>query len=134
MKLASVAALGLAVVSALCPARGPKAMQYVTAAACSGRSVRAPCRALPQMSTPVHAALLGMQAIDATRTFGHQGYCLLCNAKAVNSGNVPALVVCRQVWPIRPGVIAIERGDYLSEDTAIDAAHAQGVKWIQNFG
>ena len=40
MNLAWVAALALAVVSTLCPARGPKAMQYVTAAACSGRIVR----------------------------------------------------------------------------------------------
>jgi hypothetical protein len=40
MNLAWVAALALVVVSTLCPARGPKAMQYVTAAACSGRSVR----------------------------------------------------------------------------------------------
>jgi len=32
-------------VSTFCPARGPKAMRYVTAAACSGRRVRA-CRAV----------------------------------------------------------------------------------------
>jgi predicted metal-binding membrane protein len=35
MYLDWVAALALAVVSALCPARGPKAMQYVTAAVAS---------------------------------------------------------------------------------------------------
>jgi hypothetical protein len=73
--------------------------------------------------------------MDATRTFRHQGYELLCHAKAVESGKfVPALVVCKQVWPTRPRVIAVERGDYPSENTAIDAAYAQGVKWIQNFG
>jgi hypothetical protein len=76
-----------------------------------------------------------MQAMDATKTFRHQGYDLLCNAKAVGSGKfVPALVVCKQTWPTRPRVIAIERGDYLTEDTAIDAAYAQGVEWILNFG
>jgi hypothetical protein len=73
--------------------------------------------------------------MDATRTFHHQGYELLCSAKAVDGGKfAPVLVVCKQVWPSRPRVIAIERGDHLSEDTAIDAAHVQGIEWILNYG
>jgi hypothetical protein len=73
--------------------------------------------------------------MDATKTFRHQGYDLLCRAKAVDSGKfAPALVVCKQVWPTRPRVIAVQRGDYLTEESAIDAAHTQGVEWILNYG
>lgn len=60
---------------------------------------------------------------------------LLCSARAVDAGKfAPALVVCKQVWPTRPRVIAMQRGDYLTEETAIDAAHTQGVEWILNYG
>jgi hypothetical protein len=73
--------------------------------------------------------------MDTTKTFRHQGYDLHCSTKAVANGKfVPSLVVCKQVWPTRPRVIAIERGDYLTEGTAIDAAYAQGVEWVLNFG
>jgi hypothetical protein len=70
-----------------------------------------------------------------TKTFRHQGYDLTCSAKAVDSGRfAPTLVVCKQVWPTRPRVIAMERGDYLTEETAIDAAYTQGVEWILHYG
>ena len=73
--------------------------------------------------------------MDATRTFRHQGYDLLCGTRAIGSGKfAPTLVVCKQVWPTRPRVIAIDRGDYLTEATAIDAAYAKGVEWILNYG
>ena len=73
--------------------------------------------------------------MDATRTFRHRGYDLLCGTRAIDSGKfAPTLVVCKQVWPTRPRVIAIDRGDYMTEDTAIDAAYSKGVEWIQNFG
>lgn len=73
--------------------------------------------------------------MDTTKTFRHQGYDLLCYAKAVDSGKfAPALVVCKQVWPTRPRVIAVQRGDHLTEATAIEAAHTQGVEWILNYG
>jgi hypothetical protein len=73
--------------------------------------------------------------MDATRTFRHQDYELLCSARAVGSGRfAAALVVCKQVWPTRPRVIAMQRGDYLNEESAIDAARTQGVEWILNYG
>jgi len=73
--------------------------------------------------------------MDATRTFRHQDYELLCSARAIGVGRfTAALVVCKQVWPTRPRVIAMRRGDYLTEDTAIDAAYNQGVEWILNYG
>jgi len=73
--------------------------------------------------------------MDATKTFRHRGYDLLCGTRVIDTGRfVPTLIVCKQVWPTRPRVIAIDRGDYLTEDTAIDAAYSKGVEWIQNFG
>jgi hypothetical protein len=44
------------------------------------------------------------------------------------------LTVCKQVWPTRPREIAVPRGDYLSAQSAIDAAHAQGIEWIRDYG
>jgi hypothetical protein len=71
----------------------------------------------------------------AIKTFRHQDYELQCSAKAVDSGKfVPTLIVLKQVWPTRPRVIAMQRADYESEETAIDAAYTQGVEWVQNFG
>lgn len=73
--------------------------------------------------------------MDTTKTFRHHGYDLLCCAKVVDSGKfVPELIVCKQVWPTRPRVIAVQRGNHLTEETAIDAAHTQGVAWVQNYG
>ena len=73
--------------------------------------------------------------MDETRTFLHQNYELQCTAKAVDSGRfAPQLVVSKQVWPTRPREIAVERGNYLSAETAIDAARAQGIDWIRDYG
>lgn len=73
--------------------------------------------------------------MDVTKIFRHQDYELVCSAKAVDAGKfAPSLVVSKQVWPTRPRVIAVQRGDHSSEDTAIDAAHAQGIEWVQNYG
>ena len=73
--------------------------------------------------------------MDANKTFRFQGYDLLCYARPVDSGKfAPELVVCKQVWPTRPRVISVQRGDHLTEDTAIDAAHTQGIEWILNYG
>ena len=73
--------------------------------------------------------------MDATRIFRHGDYDLRCCAKAVEYGKfVPEVIVSRPVWPTRPRLIAIERGNYLTEDTAIDAAYAQGVRWISSRG
>ena len=71
----------------------------------------------------------------ATKIFQHQDYELHCGASAIDNGRfVPTLVVSKQVWPTRPRTIAMQRGDFLTEETAIDAAYAQGVEWIRNYG
>ncbi len=73
--------------------------------------------------------------MEATRIVRHQSYELICSAKAVDGGRfVPTLILSKQAWPRRPRVIAVPRGDYLSEEVAIDAAQTQGVEWIQNYG
>ena len=73
--------------------------------------------------------------MDATKTFRHEHYDLLCSAKAIDGGRfLAALVVYKQVWPPRPRVIAMRPVDYLSEEVAIGAAFAQGVEWISNYG
>jgi hypothetical protein len=70
-----------------------------------------------------------------TKIFRHRDYELQCSAKPSDNGKFsPALVVCKQVWPTRPREIAVPRGDHADEDTAIDAAYAQGIEWITNYG
>jgi hypothetical protein len=74
-------------------------------------------------------------AMQSTRVIRHQDYELTCSASALDSGKfVPSLVVCKQVWPTRPRTIEIRRGDYLTEETALDAAQSQGVDWIRDYG
>lgn len=71
----------------------------------------------------------------STKVFRHQDYELQCSANPVDGGKyAPALIVSRQVWPSRPRVIDIQRGHHLSEETAIEAAYAQGVEWIRIYG
>jgi hypothetical protein len=73
--------------------------------------------------------------MTATRLYRHQDYELQCSATGADSGRfVPSLVVSRQSWPRRPRVIAVQRGEHDSEETAIDAAHAQGIEWIAHYG
>ncbi len=73
--------------------------------------------------------------MSVTRTHRHQDYELLCSAKLADAGRfVPALVVSRQVWPSRPREIAVERGEHLSEEAALEAAYQQGVAWVLNYG
>jgi hypothetical protein len=73
--------------------------------------------------------------MEATRIVRHQAYELTCSARAVDGGKfAPTLVLCKQVWPRRPRVIDVPRGDYVSEEVAIDAAQSQGLEWIQNYG
>ena len=73
--------------------------------------------------------------MNANRTFRHQQYELVCSARLIDTGLFsPELVVVKQVWPTRPRVIAMQRGDYPTEETAIDAAYTQGVEWVQNYG
>lgn len=73
--------------------------------------------------------------MGTTKIFRHRDYELQCSAKTADNGKfAPALVVCKQVWPTRPREIAVARGDFATEDGAIDAAYAQGVEWISNYG
>ena len=68
-------------------------------------------------------------------SFQHRGYELRCHARAVDGGRfVPTLVVSKQIWPTRPRVIEGPRGHHDCSQTAIDAAHAKGVEWVQNYG
>ena len=69
------------------------------------------------------------------KAFMHQDYELLCGANAVDGGRfAPTLVVSKQIWPSRPRTIEVPRGAHATADGAIDAAFAQGVQWIVNFG
>lgn len=71
----------------------------------------------------------------ATRLYRHQDYELQCSATGLDSGRyVPSLVVSRQSWPRRPRIIAVQRGEHGCEESAIDAAHAQGIEWIRDYG
>ena len=73
--------------------------------------------------------------MQASKTFRHLDYELVCSAKSADNGKyVPALVVCKQVWPTRPREIAVQRGEHVTEQSAIDAAFMQGIEWIQNYG
>ncbi len=73
--------------------------------------------------------------MDAHNTFRHGDYDLQCTAQADDRGLfVPNVVVCKHHWPRRPRIIAVPRGDYLSEATALDAARAQAIEWVVNYG
>jgi hypothetical protein len=67
--------------------------------------------------------------------FRHENYELTCSARAIDTGKfIPAVVVSKQTWPTRPRNIAVRSGDYLTEDSAIEAALAEGIEWIVTYG
>lgn len=73
--------------------------------------------------------------MGASRVFRHENYELHCSASAADSGRfVPAVVVTKQIWPTRPRNIAVRSGHYPSEESAIEAARAQGIEWIASYG
>lgn len=73
--------------------------------------------------------------MTGTQTFHVKEYELTCSAVPKASGGFePALVICRQAWPKRPRTIAVERSAHASADDAIESAHAQGIKWVANYG
>jgi len=75
------------------------------------------------------------KTMGSVRTFRHKDYELLCGANPLDNGRfAPALIVSKQVWPSRPRQIAVERGNYLTEELAIDAAYTQGIEWIRDYG
>lgn len=68
-------------------------------------------------------------------TVQYRGYELLCHARPVDGGRfAPTLVVSKQTWPTRPRSIDVPRGDHKTPQTAIEAAHAVGIEWVQNYG
>jgi len=76
-----------------------------------------------------------MASMSASRVFRYEAYEVRCSASAVDSGRfVPAVVVTKQTWPTRPRNIAVRSGNYVSEETAIEAARIQGIEWIVSYG
>lgn len=70
-----------------------------------------------------------------TQAIRLQDYDLLCGATPNDSGQFkPTLVITKNVWPSRPRTIAIQRGAFANQEGAIQAAHAQGLEWIANYG
>ena len=68
-------------------------------------------------------------------SYRHRDYELHCGAKVLDNGKfAPTLLVIRQGWPSRPREVAVSRGDYGTEEAAVQAAHVQGVDWIANYG
>ena len=73
--------------------------------------------------------------MDSTRIVKWQNYEMLCSALPLDAGRfAPELVVQKQVWPTRPRKIDVPRGQHASADAAIDAAYAQGLAWIRDYG
>jgi hypothetical protein len=73
--------------------------------------------------------------MQTTRIVRHQDYELTCSANLLDSGRfVPGLVVSKQVWPTRPRTIDMRRGDFVTEESALDAAQRQGIDWIRDYG
>jgi hypothetical protein len=70
-----------------------------------------------------------------TQVFRFRDYELACGAASSDRGTFePTLVVTRNTWPTRPRTIATQRGDHPNAQSAIDAAHSQGIEWITNYG
>ena len=68
-------------------------------------------------------------------TVQYRGYELVCHGRALDGGRfVPTLVVSKQIWPTRPRSIDVPPGDYKTLQTAIEAAHAKGVEWVEHYG
>ena len=73
--------------------------------------------------------------MSETLIYQHQDYELSCSAKALDGGRFePVLVIVKKVWPTRSRQIAVERGEFTRASDAIEAAHAQGLAWISNYG
>ena len=73
--------------------------------------------------------------MTSPQSFKHKDYELHCSAKLLDNGKfAPVLVVAKQAWPSRPRTIAVRDDGFQTEGSAIDAAHAQGVEWVANYG
>ena len=70
-----------------------------------------------------------------TQAIRLQNYELVCGASPDDSGRFnPTLVISKNVWPSRPRTIALQREAFSSPESAIQAAHAQGLAWVANWG
>lgn len=70
-----------------------------------------------------------------TQTFSYRGYQLTCTAVVDSAGRFePALLAASIAWPSRPRTIAMQRGRYDTPDAAIQEAHRQGIKWVEDHG
>jgi hypothetical protein len=73
--------------------------------------------------------------MKASGTVSLKDYDLICGARAADHGTFAAtLVVSRRTWPTRPRVIAMARGTFATEASAIESARAQGIQWVADFG
>lgn len=71
----------------------------------------------------------------ATQTFRLAAYELACSARLCDNGLFePVLVIRSHTWPNRPRTIAMRRGNHVTAEEAIAAAHEQGVEWVAHFG
>lgn len=87
------------------------------------------------MSTAHTQALDTGALVEIVRVFRHLDYALHCASKTLDTGRfAPRLSILKQVWPSRPKEIAIPRGDYATEEAAVDAAHQAGIQWVKDFG
>jgi hypothetical protein len=75
------------------------------------------------------------ETMSASENVSFGAYELICGARAADQGVfAPTLTVARRAWPSRPRVIAMARGTYATEASAIESARAQGVQWVKDFG
>lgn len=73
--------------------------------------------------------------METTRVFKWENWELLCSAKAIDAGRyAPSVTISKLVWPTRQREIAVPRGQYTTQETAIDAAYTSGMEWIRNYG
>ena len=73
--------------------------------------------------------------MTSTQIFRVKDYELTCGAEASDSGRFePTLVIARHIWPSRPRIIATRRGAHPTAGVAIEAAYAQGIEWVTNYG
>ncbi|HWH83099.1 MAG TPA: hypothetical protein VNU71_12775 [Burkholderiaceae bacterium] len=72
---------------------------------------------------------------NAPLTFRIDDYELMCGTLLSDSGRFqPTLTISRCTWPSRPRNIAVAGKTFETESAAIEAARAQGLEWIKNYG
>lgn len=70
-----------------------------------------------------------------TQIFNFCGYQLTCTAVPDAGGKFESVLLAASLaWPSRPRTIAMPRGKHATADAAIEAAHQQGIKWVEDHG